>query len=196
MSGGRSLDGARQTLTVSSVIPGMRSADHVGFVVPDLEEAVSFFVEVLGAEEVFRIAPISDRDGDSMARKVGVHPRAKVRGAMLRFGPATNVEFLQYDVPGQVTEPPLASDVGAAHLAVFVDDMDAAADRLRSESRVTWVGEASAVTGDQPHAGLINLFCTTRWGMLLELVSYTVLPYEQETEARMWGPAPAWSNRT
>ncbi len=167
----------------------------MGFVVPDLDEAVLFFVEVLGAEEVFRIAPISDPHGESMTRKVGVHPRATVRGVMLRFGPAANVEFLQYDVPGQATAPPKASDIGAAHLAVFVEDMAAAAERLRSEPRVTWVGEASAVAGDQPHAGLVNLFCTTRWGMLLELVSYGTLPYEQHTDARMWGPAPAWSNR-
>jgi len=116
----------------------MRSADHMGFVVPDLDEAVSFFVEVLGAEEVFRIAPISDPNGDSMTRKVGVHPRATVRGAMLRFGPATNVE---------------------------------------------------------PHAGLVNLFCTTSWGMLIELVHYRDLPYERDTSARIWGPAAVWSNR-
>lgn len=179
---------------MSSVIPGMRSADHMGFVVPDLDEAVLFFVEVLGAEEVFRIAPISDPNGDSMTRKVGAHPRAMVRGAMLRFGPATNVELLQYDVPGQAKAPPEVSDIGAAHLAVFVDDIDAVGERLRSEPRVSWVGEASAVAGDQPHAGLVNLFCTTGWGMLIELVNYGDLPYERDTSARMWGPAAAWSN--
>ena len=112
---------------MSTVIPGMRSADHMGFVVPDLDEAVSFFVRVLGAKPVFRIASISDADGDSMTRKVGVHPRATVRGAMLRFGPATNVEFLQYDVPGQAKAPQEVSDMGAAHSAVFVDDINAAA---------------------------------------------------------------------
>lgn len=79
---------------------------------PDLDEAVLFFVEVLGAKEVFRIAPISDPHGESMTRKVGVHPRATVRGVMLRFGPAANVEFLQYDVPGQATAPPKALTSG------------------------------------------------------------------------------------
>ena len=135
---------------MSSVIPGIRSADHMGFVVPDLDGAVSFFVEVLGAEEVFRIAPISDPNGDSMTRKVGVHPRATVRGAMLRFGPATNVEFLQYDVPGQAKASPEVSDIGAAHLAVFVDDIDAAGERLRSEPRVSWVAKPAPSPATSP----------------------------------------------
>jgi hypothetical protein len=30
-------------------IPGVRYADHVGFTVPDLDEAVRFFVQALGA---------------------------------------------------------------------------------------------------------------------------------------------------
>lgn len=171
------------------MIPGLRSADHIGFVVPDLDEAVSFFVQMLGAREVFRIAPIS-----GLTSKVGVDPRASVKGVMLRFGPVTNVELLEYDAPDQTREPPLVSDVGAAHLAVFVDDVEVAAAHLRSEPRVSWVGEASAVTGDQPHAGLVNLFCLTSWGMLLELVSYGSLPYEEHTEARMWGPTPEWTN--
>ena len=35
-------------------IPGVRYADHVAFTVPDLDEAVRFFVQALGAEELYR----------------------------------------------------------------------------------------------------------------------------------------------
>ena len=35
-------------------IPGLQYADHVAFTVPDLDEAVGFFVEALGAEELYR----------------------------------------------------------------------------------------------------------------------------------------------
>ena len=34
-------------------LPGMRGADHLGFTVPDLEEAHEFLVDVLGAQYVY-----------------------------------------------------------------------------------------------------------------------------------------------
>ena len=35
-------------------LPGLRHTDHVGLTVPNLEDAIRFFVEVLGAEELYR----------------------------------------------------------------------------------------------------------------------------------------------
>ena len=35
-------------------IPGVRYADHVAFTVPDLDQAVQFFVQTLGAQELYR----------------------------------------------------------------------------------------------------------------------------------------------
>lgn len=32
-------------------LPGLRGADHIGMTVPNLDEAVEFFVDVIGAEE-------------------------------------------------------------------------------------------------------------------------------------------------
>ncbi|HZT10373.1 MAG TPA: VOC family protein, partial [Actinomycetota bacterium] len=34
------------------LLPGLRHVDHAAYTVPDLDEAVRFFVEVLGAEEL------------------------------------------------------------------------------------------------------------------------------------------------
>jgi len=34
-------------------VPTARSVDHVAFTVPDLDEAIRFFVEVIGGEHVF-----------------------------------------------------------------------------------------------------------------------------------------------
>ena len=36
------------------LLPGIRHVDHAAYAVPDLEEAVAFFTEVLGAEELYR----------------------------------------------------------------------------------------------------------------------------------------------
>ena len=35
-------------------IPGVQHVDHVAFTVPDLDDAVSFFVQGFGAEELYR----------------------------------------------------------------------------------------------------------------------------------------------
>ncbi len=32
------------------VVPGLRGIEHIAFTVPDLDEAVNFFVDVLGCE--------------------------------------------------------------------------------------------------------------------------------------------------
>jgi len=115
---------------------------------------------------------------------------------MLRFGPVSNVELLEYHAPDQTARPPRTADPGAAHLGIFVDDLDAATAYLRARPEVVWSGAAGPVPPDQPHAGLSNVFLLTEWGLLIELLTYPPgLPYERQTEGRMWGPAPAWSNR-
>lgn len=178
------------------MIPTARFADHFGYVVPDLDDAVRFFVEVLGAEEVFRIHRMGDPEGVGMTRRVGVHPRATVAGAMLRLGPTANLELLHYESPDQDGDQPRTADVGAGHLSLFVDDMDAAVAYVRDCPLVPWSGATGRAPDDQPHGGLENFFFTTPWGMLIELVSYGPLPYEAGTEARMYGrPAGDWVDR-
>lgn len=46
-----------------SGIPTARNVDHVGVTVPDLDGAVSFFVDVLGCEVIYRTVPFSDPEG-------------------------------------------------------------------------------------------------------------------------------------
>lgn len=43
-------------------IPGNRGADHFGFTVPDLREAVEFFEDIIGAEVVYEIGPFESED--------------------------------------------------------------------------------------------------------------------------------------
>src|SRR5215468_7632375 len=56
-------------------IPTAISIDHYGYVVPDLDQAVAFFTDVLGFELLSLDDPIAFGD-DSFARWYHVHPRA------------------------------------------------------------------------------------------------------------------------
>ena len=42
-------------------LPGLRRLDHIGVTVPDLEEATSFFVDVLGCEYLYSLGPFQKR---------------------------------------------------------------------------------------------------------------------------------------
>ncbi|MFF5471190.1 VOC family protein [Streptomyces achromogenes] len=105
---------------------------HVAYTVPDLDQAVTFFVDVLGAELAYRLGPVEFPDGDWTERYLGVHRKAVMDLAMLRLGPVANCELFQYSVPGQRREMPRNSDWGGHHLAFHVEDMDEAVAYLRA----------------------------------------------------------------
>ena len=54
--------------TAATGLPGLRRLDHIGFTVPDLDEAPRFLVDVLGCEYLYSLGPFRDDDGDWMAR--------------------------------------------------------------------------------------------------------------------------------
>lgn len=150
-------------------IPGMRRLDHIGFTVPDLEQATRFLVDVLGCEFLFPMGPFRD-DGDWMRRHLNVHPRAVMRELrFFRCGDQAVFEVFQYYAPDQITVPPANSDHGGHHVALYVDDLDSAVEYLRVQG-ITVLGEPTASTG--PGAGNRWIYFLAPWGMQFELVSY------------------------
>jgi catechol 2,3-dioxygenase-like lactoylglutathione lyase family enzyme len=169
-------------------IPGLRGTDHIGFTVPDLEEAVRFFVDVIGCEEVFSLGPFRDDDGDWMVQNLNVAPRAVIPGIrMLRCGNASNLEIFEYEVEGQARTQPRNSDVGGHHIAFYVEDIDASIEHLRSHG-VQIIGSPKLMT-EGPNAGLRWVYFLTPWLMQLELVSAPHgMAYEKNTSRRLWRP--------
>ena len=60
-------------------IPGLARIDHIGFTVPDLDEATTWLVDVLGCELMYSLGPFRSEDGDWMLEHMNVHPRAVMR---------------------------------------------------------------------------------------------------------------------
>ncbi|MFQ6172155.1 VOC family protein [Oryzobacter sp. R7] len=152
-------------------IPGIHGTEHIGFTVPDIDEACDFFVRILGAEVLYTAATDFRHDDDDwMEEHLHVHPRSVIKEfRYLRVGNGTNFEVFEYESPGQVTTPPRNSDVGGHHLAFYVDDMDAAIAYLR-ENDVEVLGEPTAYT-EGPNLGLTWCYFMAPWGMQLEVVS-------------------------
>lgn len=168
-------------------LPGMRGIDHVGVTVPDLDEAEHFLVDVLGAVPVYTLGA-KRADDDWMQRQLGVHPRTVISEIRFyRLGHGTNIELFQYDSADGQAPQPRNSDIGGHHLALYVEDLDAAAEYLR-ENGVEVMGEPVASAGAS--AGQRWLYFRSPWGMQFELVSFPHgKAYEQDAETLLWHPA-------
>ncbi|MDZ7689365.1 MAG: VOC family protein [Halobacteriales archaeon] len=177
-------------------IPTATNVHHVGVTVPDLDEAVGFFVECVGAELLYRKGPFGDPGGDSMERRLGVHPDATASLAMLRCGPTTNLELFEWDAPDQREDVSPISDVGATHIGIQVGDIETATDALAEHEDVKLL-DGPHTNEDGPTEGLTYVFCRTPWGMFLELVETPdyAMPYADDADGYLYGPAPSWEYR-
>ena len=96
--------------------------NHTGFVVSDMERSRAFYRDLLGLQE--------ERDqileGEFISELVG-YPNARLH--IVYLGPGDmrhSVELIQYlNPPGDVVTLPQRHQVGATHLGVIVDDLDA-----------------------------------------------------------------------
>lgn len=167
-------------------LPGVRGLDHVGFTVPDLDEAHEFLVDVLGAIHVYTLDAKRSED-DWMAVHIGVHPRTEIREIRFyRLGFGTNLEVFQYDSADGQAPQPRNSDIGGHHLALYVDDMDVAVLYLR-EHGVEVMGDPVSSTGAS--AGQRWVYFRSPWGMQFELVSFpNGKAYEAGAATLLWHP--------
>lgn len=150
-------------------IPGLTRLDHVGFTVPDLEAAKAWLIDVLGCEYMYSLGPFVS-DDDWMAEHLNVDPRAVMRQLhFFRCGGQAIFEVFQYEAPEQQVTPPRNSDVGGHHVALYVEDLDAAVAYLR-EAGVRVLGDPTTSRG--PSEGQRWVYFLSPWGMQFELVSY------------------------
>ncbi len=170
-----------------AAIPGIRGMDHVGFTVPDLEQAHDFFVNVLGCEYFFELGPFESSDGSWLSEHVNVDDRARFRNRHYRCGNGSNFEIFEYELPGRNETQPRNSDVGGHHLAFYVEDMDAAIDYLKGVEGVQVLGEPTFSSG--PAKGQRWIYFLTPWGMQMELVSFPQgKAYEADAKVKLWNP--------
>ncbi len=108
-----SSDAPTPSFTISSV-------DHTGLVVASLDEALRFWVGLLGGRILRR-----DRASGAGLRNVTGAPDAELEFVMLEVA-GRKIELLEYAgvarIEGRIPEP---FEVGALHIAVLVDDLEA-----------------------------------------------------------------------
>lgn len=151
-------------------LPGLTGIDHIGFTVPNLEQAHNFLIDVLGCSYLYSLGPFKDDHSDWMCETLNVDPRTVMRE--LRFydcGGKAVFEVFEYEAPESIPTPPLNSDVGGHHVALYVDDLNEAVDYLRAAG-VRVLGEPTTSKGAS--LGQRWIYFLAPWGMQFELVSY------------------------
>ena len=170
-------------------VPGLRGVEHIGFTVPDIEQATKFFVDVIGCEFIYSLGPIEDETGDWMTRHLNVPARSRVKELrFFRCGHGPNFEIFEFEGEGHNGSPPRNCDVGGHHLAFYVDRFDEACTYLQGHS-IQLLGEPT-IRSFGPSAGQTWIYFLSPWGMQLELVSFPDgKGYELSTPRRLWHPA-------
>jgi catechol 2,3-dioxygenase-like lactoylglutathione lyase family enzyme len=141
----------------------LRSFNHTGVIVTDLDRAIGFFRDLLGFELLSR-AP---RDPALIGRMTGL-PAPQVEIAHLQ-GPGHRVELIRYATDGiRGFEQPRVYDDGAAHIALDVGDVAAAVAAAAVHGLAT-VGEIITID-DGPNRGREVVYLASGYGLLIELI--------------------------
>ncbi len=127
---------------------------HIGYTVPDLEQATRFFVEVLGFEIASQHGPF---DEPELGAQFGT-PGGTLHYTFLKLGGQT-LELVQWTHLKQNTHSPLNSDYGGRHLALSVKDVEEARAMLSSVPGVKVLEQRNAF-----------FYCVAPWGMLIQIV--------------------------
>ena len=140
------------------------ATNHTSFTVSDLERSVAFFRDALG----FEVTSKAPRNPDVVSRITGI-PGTEMLIAYVR-GPGHSLELIQYLGPkeGRGRVRSLPCDVGFAHVAYDVDDIEAAIDAAAGHD-VHVIGEV-AVIDQGPNTGGKVAYLRDRDGITIEFI--------------------------
>jgi catechol 2,3-dioxygenase-like lactoylglutathione lyase family enzyme len=145
-------------------LPGLiRATNHTSFTVSDVERSLPFWRDVIGLE-LISLAP---RDPALIERIVGV-PGAEVLIAYLT-GHGHTLELIEYTAPAAREHVrPRPCDVGFAHIAYDVGDLDAALEACAAHGVLPIAPPAMVDKG--PNAGMRVSYLRDPDGITIELI--------------------------
>jgi catechol 2,3-dioxygenase-like lactoylglutathione lyase family enzyme len=161
--------------------------DHIGINVPDLQQAVNFFTDVLDFNVVTQIGPVPLDSNWKKANHMNL-ATGPVTIKMTRAGDGANIELFYYDKGKGSTTQPGGDDIGATHIAFYTSDIKASIADLKSKG-VTFLGEPFTMpVGDTE--GETWVYFLTPWGSKMELVTYpNGKGYEKSNPGvKLWSP--------
>jgi glyoxylase I family protein len=142
-------------------VSGVPGVHHIGLVVRDLERSLEFYGQMFGVAPEFT----ADASGDEVSEALGV-PNASLRFAFLRLK-NVDLELLSYGNPRKESFDLRGCDVGASHVAIEVDDIDAMCAAM-AEKGVQFFAKPLRIDGG-PLDGCKFVYFRDPDGIILEL---------------------------
>jgi len=140
----------------------VRKMSHMGFTVPDLNRAASFFRDVLG----FSITEPIRQAGPAVACMVGV-PGAQVDIAFATLGDCT-IELISYVTPRSIRVNDMRHcDAGFAHVAFLVEDIESMTQTIKAAGYRPFSEPQIIPAG--PRKGAKNVYAQGPDGIVIEL---------------------------
>jgi catechol 2,3-dioxygenase-like lactoylglutathione lyase family enzyme len=174
----------------------IRGIDHIGVTVLNIEEAEKFLFDAFDAEFIYEtlnrtMPPFEGPETEHMTAGPPGLSISRIR--MYKLGTGPTLELFEYDNVDSRRPPLRGCDLGWQHIALYVDDMDAALTRAVAAGAEKMSDPWDLVRAE---SGPGNKFCFIRapWGALIELITYpSPQPYEQDTDLRRWKPSLSYS---
>lgn len=112
----------------SHPVVAIEGVHHAAVVVGDIDRAIDFYIRHFGGRVDLRIDDIED---PRIARLQGFE-QLRMSIAMIDFG-SVRFELIEFQQPSGRSETPASNDVGTAHLAFRVADVESSYSRLLAE---------------------------------------------------------------
>ena len=169
-------------------LPGMRGHDHTGITVPDMKQAVDFFVDVLGCKKAMSFGPFSDSKGTFMKDALDVNPRAIITQiTMVRCGFGSNIELFSYQFARSEGRPAEEQRRRRISHRLLCRRHQGGGQVSAFERRLDPVRADSDHPG--PAAGQAIVYFKAPWGLQLEAISYpNGMAYEKDASTILWSP--------
>jgi catechol 2,3-dioxygenase-like lactoylglutathione lyase family enzyme len=142
----------------------VRGLDHSGIPVSNLDRSLGFYRDVFGVEPDF----VTEYGDPSLSEQLRV-PNPRMRIALLRLADSIAIELLEYVEPAPRPFSLRDCDVGATHLCLEVDDVEAACSELRAKG-IDVYGDPFLETQSGPFRGSKWVFFKDPDGISFELV--------------------------
>jgi catechol 2,3-dioxygenase-like lactoylglutathione lyase family enzyme len=140
------------------------SVDHTGITVSSLQEALDFWVSALGFRHIYSW----DFENTPFIENVVGVPGTVMSLAWVE-GYGHSIELLEYRAPAdRKVIKPRSCDVGSVHIGLYVEDMDAALERV-AESGWMPVAEPQTVEGGE-RSGMRLIYVRGPDGVTIEFL--------------------------
>jgi len=165
---------------------GLVGIDHIGLTVPDINQAIEWYEDILGAVAPLTFGPF---EGAFLEGALNVVPGTGINQiTTLRIGHSAGIELFDYHSPGQRHDVPRNSDYSGHHIAFYVTDIQDAVDYMDSRGVDRLFGPFTLTAG--PAAGQSINYFRTPWGSFIEFISYpNGMAYQQVPSVHpLWSP--------